>query len=403
MDLYSFQEETIEFIQRRQRSIVSHSPGLGKSACAILAADLPVLVVCPASLVLNWRREIELWRPEAAGEFSVVSYGSRVLRKLHHSTLTRLYRTLVVDEVHYLKSHEATRSRVVCRIIGRFEKVVALSGTVVPNRPIELWPLLHSMGITDRSYFSFAYRYAAAYRNHWKGLDVRGASHVPELRELIRPHLIRYTKAQVMPELPPKTWRVIALDLPRPQQERSFSLADLSELEESVAFEALSDLLRIHGERKVPMALEHIENVLTGARKVIVFAHHREVVAALVEGLATYRPVSLVGGMSPRVKQAAVDAFQTDLECRVFVGQNTAAGVGITLTAASHVVIVEGSWVPGELEQMADRAHRIGQRDNVTVDILTISGSIDEHMVARALSKQGVIDAVVPVSEWSGG
>ena len=132
----------------------------------------------------------------------------------------------------------------------------------------------------------------------------------------------------------------------------------------------------------------------------MVFAHHREVIAQLVEKLAPYHPVTLTGGMSTRRKQGAVEAFQRDDRVRVIVGQGEAMGVGHTLTAASHVIMVEGSWVPGDLEQRADRCHRIGQKDNVTVDILTISGSIDEHMTRRAIQKQETIDAIVPVSEW---
>lgn len=396
---FPFQITSIEFAQERSRAILAHEPGLGKSMMAILAADLPALVVCPASLILNWRREIELWRPEAAGDFSVLSYADRSIGTLSPEAIGRLYRTIIADEVHYLKNHEAKRSLHVCGMIGHARKAIALSGTIVPNRPIELWALMYAMGITDRSYYSFAYRYADAYKTYWKTLDVRGNSHIPELRDLLRPHLLKFTKEQVMPELPPKTWRVIALDLPRPLAEKGFSVDALSELEESIAFEALSDVLRLHGERKVPLALEHIENVLTSGKKVIVFGHHRDVIASLSAELAHARPVTLTGGMSAKRKQAAVDAFQRDSAVRVIVGQNTAMGTGHTLTASSHVVMVEGSWVPGDLEQMADRAHRIGQRDNVTVDVLTISGSIDEHMLRRALEKQIVANRIVPTTQ----
>ena len=167
-----------------------------------------------------------------------------------------------------------------------------------------------------------------------------------------------------------------------------------------MAFEALSDVLQLAGIRKIPRAVEYIDTALAYSRKVVVFAHHREVIAQLVEKLAPYHPVTLTGGMSTRRKQGAVEAFQSDDRVRVIVGQGEAMGVGHTLTAASHVIMVEGSWVPGDLEQRADRCHRIGQKDNVTVDILTISGSIDEHMTRRAIQKQETIDAIVPVSEW---
>ena len=394
VSLYPYQSDTVEFVRARRHSIIAHQPGLGKTACAIVAADLPALVICPASLVPNWRREIDLWRPESAHLFSVLSYSDRSLGVLSPGNTARLFRTLIADEAHYLKSRGANRTERVCDLIRAVDKSIALSGTILPNRPIELWPLLHATGITDKAFYPFARRYADSWKAPW-GIDVSGSSNESELRALLEPHLIRYSKAQVLPHLPPKTWNVIALDLPRPRQERRFSLDELSALDESIAFEALSDVLRLWGERKTPRAVEFITSALESEAKLVVFAHHREVVGNLAAALAEFNPVTILGGTTPAAKQRAVDAFQTDPECRVIVGQNVAMGVGHTLTAASHVVIVEGSWVPGDLEQMGDRCHRIGQRDNVTVDVLTISGSIDEAMLRRALEKQAVIDQII--------
>ncbi len=386
--------------------------GLGKTACAILGATLPALVVCPASLILNWWVEINLWRPEASDQFTVLSYASPSLKTIDPADFS----TVVVDEAHYLKSPKAKRSRLACRLIaaiGARGKAIALSGTIVPNRPIELWPLLFSMGIYTGAFNSFGKRYADGWLAPWgpvskktgkarKVWDFSGSSNVRGLRRFLEPHTIRFTKAQVLPQLPPKTWRIVALDLPRPQQEKRFSLDSVSKLpkDRALAFEAYSDVFKIHGERKTPAALEHIENVLTGTRKVIVFAHHRDVVASLVHGLAAYNPASMTARMSPRQKQAAKDSFQTDPSVRVIVGQLKTMGVGHTLTAASHVVIVEGSWVPGDLNQAADRPHRIGQTENVSIDVLTISGSLDEHMLHRAISKMGTIEAIVPTTHY---
>ncbi len=403
---YEFQLETIEFIEPRRHTIVAHEPGLGKSLCAILAAELPAVVICPAHLILNWRKEIDLWRPEAAGEFSVLSYADRSLGTLSPDNMARLYRTVIVDESHYIKSPAAMRSIHTCALIaaiGARGKAIALSGTIIPNRPMELWPLLWAMGITKKKAWSFGMKFAAGWKAPWGGgtWDFSGSSNEVELRRLLSPHLIRFTKAQVLPELPPKTWRVIALDLPTPRQEKAFSLDALSKLEESLAFEALSDVLKLHGERKVPLAVEYIENVLEVQPKVVIFAHHRSVVAMLADRLAAYRPVTVVGGTSKKAKQEAVEAFQSDDRVRVILGQGEALGTGYTLTAASHVVMVEGSWVPGDLEQRADRCHRIGQLDNVTADLITISGSIDEAMLHRALEKQEVVDQIVPVSRWA--
>lgn len=399
---YPFQLKTVEFSKARRHSIIAHEPGLGKSLCAILAAELPVLVVCPASLVLNWHKEIDLWRPEAARYFSVLSYSDPRLGTIKPATMARLYNTVIGDEIHYIKNPKAKRSKVVCGLIaaiGAEGKAIALSGTVIPNRPIELWSLLFAMGITKRRWWPFGKEFANGWKAPW-GFDVSGSSNEPRLRKILKPHLIRYTKAQVLKDLPPKTWRVISLDLPKTRQEKRFNLCDLEEMEESLAFEALSDVHKMHGERKVPRALEFIENALEDDRKLVVFARHREVISTLAEKLSVYNPVTLVGGMTKKAKQRSVDTFQDSAETRVIIGQNSAMGVGLTLTASSHVVMVEGSWVPGDLEQMADRCHRIGQAGNVLVDILTINGSIDEAMLHKALSKQETIDKIIQPTRY---
>jgi SWI/SNF-related matrix-associated actin-dependent regulator 1 of chromatin subfamily A len=277
---YHYQDHSVEFLLARHHSILAHEPGLGKSMISIRAAELPCLVVAPACVMINWRREIDLWRRQARRAFDVVSYADPGLDRVD----PRQYKTLIVDEAHYVKNHKAKRAKLVCgliRRVGRRGRVYALSGTLVPNRPIELWALLYAMEITRRSYASFAFEYAAAFEDEWGELNVRGASHLPKLRRILGRHCLRYTKQDVLPELPDLTWRVLALDLPIPRREKEFSLRDLRRMREPVAFEAMSEVLRIHGERKVPLVAEHVRDLLAGVRKLIVFAHHRDVILTL--------------------------------------------------------------------------------------------------------------------------
>lgn len=401
---YDFQIRSVEWCGARRVGIVAHEPGLGKSGIAILASELPALVVCPASVLLHWRREIPAWRPEAVPAFSVVSWADPHVRRIDPATIAGLYRTVIVDEAHYAKSVESARSLWACavvRAVSRQGRAYALSGTMVPNRPIELWPLLYSMGVTRMSYVQFARRYAGAYEDQWGRLDVRGATNLDELQELIGPHVLRYTKAQVMPELPPWTARVLALDLPLERRQKGLFVDDLELLREPVAMEAMSDLLHVHGLRKVPLVLEHVRDVLEGTRKVVVFAHHRDVIGHLADGLRDYRPQVLMGGMTAKRKDRAVAIFAEDPECRAFIGQRKAAGEGVDglqKSGASHVIVAEASWVPGDLDQMAHRLDRgaIEDRRHVTMDLLTIHGSIDEHMLRRAVEKAEVVGRILP-------
>ena len=395
--LRSYQDDAVDFLRDRRWAILADEPGVGKTAPAIVAADTPTVVICPASVMIHWRREIQRWRPDDAARFHVVSYADRRLHLLRPGT----YATVIVDEAHYVKTMTSKRSKLVCRLLRQARgRGYALSGTLVPNRPIELWPLMFAMRMTELEYGPFAFRFAAAYEDERNQLDVRGASNLPELRDLLAPHCLRRTKADVLPELPPKTWRVIALDLPIDEQEKEFSLRDLVRMEEPIAFEAMSDIRHLHGVRKVPLVLEHMRNLLASVNKVLLFAHHRDVIGSLVAGLKEFEPLTLTGDTTPRQRQGRVDLFARSSRNRVFIGQDQAIGTGTDglQRATSHVVISEGSWVPGELEQWSDRVHRIGTRDNVTIDLLTIEGSIDEHMLRRALEKQGVIDRIMPQS-----
>ena len=400
--LFRYQDISVDFLRGGRRRILGHDQGLGKTAIACRALVAPAMVICPASLVINWRRELEKWRRDLTpDDVEIVSYTNpklkKILRKSNHYSL-------ICDEVHYIKTLTAKRSVIVCGFIRRARHVIAMSGTLVPNRPIELWPLLYAMKITDMGYEEFAYRYAKAYVNPWKELDVRGHSHLKELRRLVAPHSLRFTKAEVLPELPLKTWRIIALDLPTTRKERTRINAqakDLSRLTIEVAMEAMSDLIHQHGLRKLPKALSYLRDLLETVPKLIVFAYHRDILAAIMEELSEFHPVVLQGGMSVKKKQAAVDQFQDKKKCRVLVGQINAAGVGWTMTAASHVVFVEGSWVPATMDQASDRAHRIGTTQNVTCDVLVVHKTIDEHMMRRCLEKKDVAGRIVPDNELS--
>ena len=339
-----------------------------------------------------------MWRPDVVDEFDVVSYAASDLESYN----ARDYKTVIADESHYLKNPEAKRTMIGCRLLRQAERAIAITGTLVPNRPIELWAILFALKITDMGYIDFAFRYCAAYEDDRNRLNVLGATRLRELRAHLKDHVVRYTKEEAMPELPPKQWRVLALDLPLEKREKKFSLNDLKRMDEAVAFEAMSDVLHEHGIRKMPLAIEHIQSLLEFEEKIVVFAHHRDVIAGIAGALKEHGVVTVVGGQTPERRQLAVDLFQRGTP-RVFVGQFTAGGVGHTLTAANRVVLAEGSWVPGILEQAADRCHRIGQSGVVNVDVLTIDRSIDEAMLRRALEKLQVIKRIVPVSDSSRG
>ena len=163
-----------------------------------------------------------------------------------------------------------------------------------------------------------------------------------------------------------------------------------------VSFTEMSAYRKRLGVAKVVPATEYVRDLLEGGEtKIVVFGHHLEVLHALHDAFADVGSVLVCGETSLEDRQAAVDRFQTEATCRVFVGGIMAAGVGLTLTAAQRVVMVEMDWVPGNLAQAEDRLHRIGQTGTVQVDYLTVPGSLDEYMMQMVAAKLQIADAAL--------
>jgi SWI/SNF-related matrix-associated actin-dependent regulator 1 of chromatin subfamily A len=461
-----FQRAGIAYASNRPNVLIADEMGLGKTiqAIGVINADASIkraLIVVPASIKLNWNRELEKWlaRPLTVGiaagkdfpQADVVVINFEIAHK-HLDTIESIdWDLLVVDECHRVKNPKAIRTAAIlggkCKISqkvvdGRSGKTVSrkvdhefagiqarrrvfLTGTPIPNRPVEIHPVAASLDPEQfGNYYSFVTRYCDATRGRW-GMDVSGASNLDELQEKLRSSvMIRRLKADVLTELPAKERQIIELpqnghaDVIKHEQaslaateERLAELRRAVELAqdpsadpdayeiaaaalqegETAAFTELSDLRHKTAVAKIPDVVAHVEDVIEGGNKVVVIAHHRDVIDALFE-IFGKKAVRLFGGMNAEDKQEAVDRFQNDDSVQVFVGQIIAAGVGITLTAASHVVFAELDWVPGNLTQAEDRCHRIGQKDSVLVQHLVLSGSIDATMATRVVEKQIVID-----------
>jgi len=409
MPLYKFQGEAVRWRKPKPKAYLAMEQGTGKTIVSCVDADVsarPGLVVVPASALYHWQREFAIWRPEItthiarggrhqhlldlpAGNVLIVSYGS-----LLHPDKYKRFGSVIFDESHYLKGHNTKRSKFAMKLIPRVDRALLLSGTPMPNRPIELWPMLHTLGATRLNRHEFGMRYAAGWLSKW-GWDYTGASRLDELRELLTPWMFRVEKDTVL-DLPPKMKRLILLDLPVDERERIYDPSQIAKNRSAVAFEGLSTLMKLSGEAKIPAAVRYIIDQLEeGSDKVVVFAHHLSVLDGLEAGLLAYKPVRIDGSVSSRMRQTVVDRFQRDPTVRVFLGQTSAAGEVITLTAARHVIIVEGEWTPARMEQAIDRCHRIGATRPVIADILAINGSIDHRVIEANFFKQGNITQVI--------
>ncbi len=428
-----YQRAAIAYSTGRPNTLLADEMGLGKTIEALGVVNATegverVLIVCPASLKLNWAREAERWlvpdlevgiagkKYPASAQVVIVNYEQ--LGKWEEE-LRGAWDVLIVDECHFVKNREAKRSKRVYALEA--SRKLFLTGTPILNRPVELYPIASLLCPDEFGHFwTFAKRYCKPMRTNF-GWDFSGADHLDELHERLRSNImIRRTKKDVLPDLPPKRRQVIELSsdhlkkLVKVEGEawaehkrrlselrarsRESGAADSAELERlrqgvNLAFGELAKLRRTTALAKVPLVVEHLHNALESTHKIVVFAHHKDVIAELAEPFGE-NAVTLTGSTPTKARQAAVDRFQSDPSCALFIGSITAAGFGLTLTAASHVVFAELDWVPAYLTQAEDRTHRIGQKDSVLVQHLVLSQSLDARMVQTLLRKQRVVDEV---------
>jgi len=423
MELYPYQRAGVEYAHSLKVAYIADEPGLGKTAQAIGVAnvkkDRNVLVVCPAHLRINWTREVALWginnpytaifrslknkllRSETNPTWTVVSYEAAV----KHAEKLRAfgpYDLMIFDEAHALKEPKSKRSkkilgtRYVEPLVNAAGQILFLSGTPAPNRAAELWPILRACAphlIADcRGFEEFADRFSYFM---WDQYDyrVKGSRNETELGLRLRAgFMVRRSKADVLKQLPAKLHKMVVFDADAQtkkvlDKEKPFSAREI--LNSGVpAGSPLAEVRREMGIAKAPLVIEYVKGLLKdGAKKVVVFGWHRDVIQLLTEGLKPYGAVMVLGGLNDTKRQAAVDAFQNDASCQVFVGNLQAAGTGLTLTSSSNVVLAEGSWVPGENEQAVDRCHRIGQAHGVYIHVLVVAESLDATILSCAAGK----------------
>ncbi len=423
-----FQAEAIRQMRSMRSIYLGDEMGLGKTVQAIgLVNDdvtlVKILIVCPAAVKLNWQRELGRWlcrdltvdvaygKSCPRADILIINYD--ILRK-HPNLQRETWDLLVVDESHYLKSPDAKRTTTVGWLTAK--RRLYMSGTPIPNRPIELWaPLDHLQPGQWGSYHSFGLRYAGGWlrtvERHDRDItywDYSGATNLQELSTRLRDSiLIRRVKADVLKELPPKVRQLVPLGaVPARLQRRMDKLVDPAltaeeyhtavgrlSVPQSPEFEEISEVRRQLAEYKVPLCVDWIKAKLEGVGKLIVFAHHHSVLDSIAESLEGV--VQVDGRVSIAAREKRIKRFQEDPDARVFVGGIQAAGVGVTLTASSHVVFCELDWVPGNVTQAEDRAHRIGQDQTVNVYHLVLDDSLDSRIASAIVYKQNTIDAAL--------
>src|SRR4051794_9668370 len=416
-ELRPFQRAGVQYALRSRRLFIADEQGLGKTveALALLEEDdaYPAVVVCPASLKLNWQRETEHWLPHRSLHV-VVGTGKAIPKaditvlnyEIVHAHRERLAisrpKALILDESHYVKNPAAKRTRAVRRLAEALQPEVlklCLTGTPVMNHPDELIAQLRILGRLEE------FGSGARFKRRFQGAGAEERIHW----HLRRTCFVRRLKKDVLPQLPEKRQVVVPVAL---ENEKEYRLAErdvvawlqeqpieLSELEAKVAatlraerLAQLNTLRALAARGKLGSVMAWIDDFLASEEPLVVFASHREVQERI---LARFPDAAhVVGADTAQQRDAAVQAFQDPSGPQLIVCSTRVAGQGITLTRASNVAFLDLEWSPAMHDQAEDRTHRIGQRDAVTAWYLLAAESIDESMAGVLARKRGMGGAV---------
>ncbi len=428
MKLKAFQEIGRDFLAARKSALLADEMRLGKTPQVITACDKlgakRVLVVCPATVKIHWARSFQEWgeiprriqlvQGKKATIYNdcdvvIINYDIVWAPEIKKQLLKLDFAVGVCDESHYLAGKKSKRTTAMLStkdrtpILSRCQYRWFTTGTPVTSRPRELYPILASCApeviAPYLSYTAFTRRYCGGYWDGVQWVD-KGATNTAELNERLHKNfMLRRLRKDVLKELP-----TIHQLIPIEKKGRYLESLVAKELTwekdvakyQSMGGEEIATVRRELAMLKIPEAVKHIKHLLTIEEKLVVFAYHRDVMHELHDHLAG--SVLVMGGTSLNKRQAAIDKFTDDPKCRVFLGQITAAGVGIDLCSAHNILFVESSWVPGEIDQASDRCSGIKQSLQVTAQYMVIEGSLEEHMLRTVIDKKKKIDSIVEQS-----
>lgn len=441
-ELLPYQRAGVAYSARAKRTFIADEMGLGKTLQAIATLEYvhdsyPAVVVCPATLVLNWQAEYKRWFPhrtvkvvtdrkEFPSDYDVVVVGYPNIKHWEKQLLS--HKSYVFDESHYCKTPKAQRTKSAVKIARSAPKsgiVLCLTGTPVTNRPAEYASQLNILGNLDKfgGEWGFYRRYCGAYKDKWGQWHLEGHSNLDELNDRLRSTCyIRRTKEQVLSELPPvvhnpvlvdgtapamKEYRKAEADIVEYLVQRAKEIAmELGESPRSAAVIAkikaesnqhlvrLSVLRRLAAKAKMPVVKEWVESRVAEGRKVVIAAHHRDVVDELALAFGNLR---IQGGMDINDVEEQKRKFMT-MSCEeapVIVLSIQAAKTGHNLQVAQDVLFVELPWTPADVDQTYSRCHRLGQKSSVTATYLLCDRTIDEEIYSLIERKRGVVNQAV--------
>lgn len=418
------QKEAIQKLVENKKFILADDMGLGKTTSTIIAAletgAKKILIICPATLKINWKREIENYsdRPifisegkqfSTEDDFVIVNYD--IMKNFHDPKkkddsliLMSKFDLIIIDEAHYIKNAQAQRTKLINDITKSVDRLWLLTGTPMTSRPIDYFNLLSLIDSpVAKNWMAYVIRYCAGFqfkvgpRKIW---NVQGASNLEELRDRTAGLTLRRLKENVL-DLPDKIITPVYLRLKskvyeevmgdyynwyekNPEESKSLT----------VQFTKLTKVRQIIADEKIAQTIEIAENIIEQDKKVIIFCNFTDSLNKITEHFGK-AAVKLDGSMSKVERQFSVDQFQENDKIKVFVGNIKAAGVGITLTSAEAVIFNDLSFLPSDHAQAEDRAYRYGQKNNVLVYYPIFENTIEGIIYDILHNKKQVIATVM--------
>lgn len=447
LDYLPYQKAGIEFVAKHKNALICDEMGLGKTIQAIGAMNYfgtkKILVICPATLKANWRRELKKWLvdPQSAEAATVISGKSEIDPSREYATdiinyemigkkadvlAASNYDYIIFDEFHYIKNPRAQRT--IAALAVPCKNFIGLSGTPFLNNPFEIFTMANKLAPQSfKSYGSFGYRYCSGVFE--AKIHPQFLKNMTELQtKLKEAGMIRRLKKDVLTELPDKIHSVV----PMPCDHASLKIAIKGEKDivaktyklyggiikvmnkynptsethrraaqqlkdlRSDFMSQLSLVRRLSALAKAPLVSEYIQEAVESQGKVVFFAHHQDVLDLIETTLndSGLKTVRIDGRVPVAKRQELVDQFQNG-DAQVFIGSIKACAEGITLTAASTVMFGEMDWTPAKMVQCEDRCHRIGQKNSVNIVNLVIENSVDDYLSTVLHNKRIVISTLL--------
>lgn len=389
-----------------------------------------VLIFAPVSMLYTWKAELEKWLKNKAtiaiantknivqacadADIVICPYSISFRKEIHPYLMTFPWTYLIMDEAHQLKNRKAQRTKAILGYqrgskyyqgIWDYSKFrIALSGTPFTNGIPDGYSLFHKFFPKSFSdYYSFVGNYCFARKTPWT-VEYYGLKNGEQLRTLIRDNFyIRKTKSEVLKDLPSKTYQRITLPpeyaYVAKKEEKDLAEIIIKQIKKTGTVPVLPATWQAkrleEAKRKLPIIIEFVEDLLKEDVPIVLFAYHREIIRELEFQFKKYTPAVITGDTVVSSRQSAIRAFQSDCSTPLFIGQISAAGLGITLTRASTVVLAELDYTPATISQAVDRIHRIGQHDAVVAYYFIAEGSIEQGIAEAVIEKAQIINQVV--------